>query len=243
MAKKMAARDLKHDELQEQLQTHAHRLVEFLGEHGKMLLIAALALVLIAFGWSLFSSQQAGALEEARSAFDEALSVYTEVDTAAAGGQEADWAKAEASLQEFVGSHDGDLSDIASYFLGVSQTRGGKHDDAVSTLGALTGSGANPELRPLALSVLAGAEESRGNVDAAITTLEQLRTTDWPSYPADTASFLLAELFERHGRESEALAIYEELDSEPAEGEIRTAVSSAAQAKVAELGEDDGTES
>jgi hypothetical protein len=237
MSKKLHAKDLKKDEFVETLGELWGPAFHWLQVNRKPLTwgIGGLLVVLLVAG-AIGSLRQSSA-ERAQAALGEALEQLAEAESAAAGGEAADWDAVRAAFAEVADEHGGTPGEIARHYVGVAQLRAGDAAGAVATLSQAAGGSSDPWRTPLTLSVLAAAQEQAGDAASAEATLKDLRSRDALGFPADAATIELARFYERHGRLDEARELYGELAAELEDEEETSpsAYASQAQARLDEL--------
>jgi TolA-binding protein len=232
MAKKLHAREMKHDRFREETGKALTRATPFLHEHQRALTIGGVALLVVVIAWSASSTWLArrrvasqDQLARAVASLREASADATSADATSADAT-GDTARATAATaletargltNELVDQHGSTSAGrLGAYLRGTLALRQGQPAEAVTLLQAFVDDNPRHALVPSALAALAAAQEDAGDVAGAETTLRRVADGTWEMYPAAAALMDLARFYDRQGRRAEARAIYERLTSEDA---------------------------
>jgi TolA-binding protein len=214
--KKLRAKDLKHDEVREEVARATGKFLGFTEAHRRPIVITAGAVLVAAvavvgvMAWNDARQARAEArLGHALRQVAEASQADAVAPDPTARKQPATWPDAHATLLAITTEHAGTRAAVdARYYLGVAELRMGKAAEAAATLQSFTEAHPGHWLTPLALAALAAAHEEQGDVAAAEVTLKKASDGTWRSMARGESLLLLAELYERHDQVEKARATY-----------------------------------
>ncbi len=208
----------------ESLATHKQKILVGVG----LVIVASVGL----FTWEYFQSKWDS---ESRYAFNQALETYHapvvttaepsanppqdgSLDSPAPLRFQSENEKYSRALKEFSelskrrGSRQTKL--LSQYYVGLSQEKLGKTDDAIKTLETIKSKFSDPRYSFLVKKTLAGIYEIKGELNSAIKINTELLNDMKSSYPKDEILMALGRSFEAQNNKEEAIKKYSQLAKE-----------------------------
>jgi tetratricopeptide (TPR) repeat protein len=214
---RISRKELKRDEFVEATKEAEHWLAENWQLVAKIAAGIAVIGILVAIGFWVVRSNRA----KSAALFAEGLGQYQQAQTAGF----SDPAQLEAALVSFEASAKkggGSVSQMATYYRGVSLHRLGRDEEAITALREVAESEtASSTLAGSASALLAEVYQGSGESDRAVETLQALIDADPPIYPVDQALLILGKIHMARGESEQARQDWQRIvDEYPARGSV-----------------------